>query len=148
MGNVFVFNKGKEEYQLKQYVYQLEHKNDKCSMKLLGFFSSYKLAMEAIKPYLSQSGFKDYPDDFWIYKCRVRGPRVVPLQEVFLLSHEYEEGEYNIYHLWGPYSVESIAQKALMQKRRLKAFCPYPDGFVIDCYTLNEREWKEGFVPC
>ena len=62
-----------------QYVYMLQHKRKVefyeddwvYDSKLIGFFSSKIKAENVIKRYKNITGFKDYPNDFFIKKIEV-----------------------------------------------------------------------------
>jgi hypothetical protein len=48
--------------------------------------------------------------------------------------------------LIGVYSSPESAERARQRSVSLPGFRDAPDGFHVDCYTLNEDHWTEGFV--
>ena len=61
-----------------EYVYLLEHSYEQVKgdpetreIKSLGVFTSTEEAEEAIKFYKALPGFRDYPDGFFIDKCKL-----------------------------------------------------------------------------
>lgn len=133
--------------QMKNYVYLLEHQHAN-DIKALGFFPSYKKALETIPYYQAITGFCDFPDNFSIKKFRVHGMSQHRVTDIFCLTHEYED-EYHYQDIstyLGVYSTPKIAEQALAQYRRIKRFKRYPNGFCIDKWTLNQKEWCEGFT--
>ena len=67
--------------------------------------------------------------------------------EVFLLwhVHVFPGGEEDA-KLIGVYSSHELAE--LVQQRALKqpGFRDTPTGFCIDCYSVDEDHWQEGYV--
>jgi homoserine kinase type II len=41
---------------------------------------------------------------------------------------------------------EDEARKAVERVKDQPGFRDHPDGFVIDCYELNQDNWEQGFV--
>jgi hypothetical protein len=66
--------------------------------------------------------------------------------DVYVLQHEYETEEYEDSKFIGVYSTFEQAQAAIERLKVMPGFVDYPDGLVIDPYTLDEDHWKEGFV--
>lgn len=143
-----------------RYIYKLTHRklvetgvetSEKIyDTKLLGFFSSRKKCKEIIPLYLEQPGFKDYPDDFCIEKIEadVDEYNEIPGEfgdYVFFVSHEWYDGEYDYISNLGYYSTLGKAEEAKEMYKRAPELIDYPDGFCIDAYKINKREWKEGF---
>jgi hypothetical protein len=67
--------------------------------------------------------------------------------EVFLLYHihEFPEGEEDV-KLIGVYSSRELAEQSQQRALVQPGFRETPDGFCIDCYTVNEDHWLEGYV--
>ena len=66
--------------------------------------------------------------------------------EVYVLWHEYETEEFEDSKMIGVYSTRERAQEAIERLKTQPGFIDYPDGFVIDPYTLDKDEWTEGFI--
>lgn len=118
--------------------------------KLLGFFSSEDKCHEAVDYYLTQMGFKDYPDDFIIeiVEADIDDYNQASGQfgnYVYFLSHEYFDGEYDYISDLGYYSTRQKAKKAMERNLKEPDFLNHKDGFCIDKYLINEKEWQEGF---
>lgn len=141
-------------------VYKLEHKNLKeidfeteeeiCDTKLLGFFSSREECNKSIQKYLMQPGFKEHPDRFFIEKVEADiddfNDKIGNFDKyVYYLNHEWYDGEYDYQCDIGFYSSLKRAKKAKQMYKQDEAFIDHPEGFGIDKYLINEREWKEGF---
>jgi hypothetical protein len=62
-----------------KYVYRLEHKKKVepdgdswvYDSKLIGYYSSVEKAEKTIEKYKNITGFKDYPDDFYIKELEI-----------------------------------------------------------------------------
>jgi hypothetical protein len=48
--------------------------------------------------------------------------------------------------LIGVYSDEKEAKQAIERVKDKPGFRDYPDGFLLDCYEVNEDHWQDGFV--
>ena len=144
-------------------VYELLHKRfikidldtdeDVCNTKRLGFFSSREKCYEAIKFYLTQPGFKDYPDEFVIkfIEADVDDYNDVPGcfgATVFYLSHEWYDGEYDYVTDLGYYSSRKNAEEAKTRYLCEEYYKEHSEGFCIDNYEINKRNWTEGFFTC
>jgi homoserine kinase type II len=47
--------------------------------------------------------------------------------------------------LIGVYTDEEEAKRAIGRVKGQPGFRDYPDGFIIDCYELNQDNWADGF---
>ena len=67
---------------------------------------------------------------------------------VFILQHERPENDeyWEDVKFIGAFSSKATAEEAIEQLRKQPGFKDYPDDFSIDEYTIDEFEWKEGFV--
>lgn len=118
--------------------------------KLLGFFSSEENCIKAISYYIQQPGFKKFPDDFEIFEIEadIDDYNNIPGEfgnTVYYLSHEWYDGEYDHVTDVGYYSTQQKADAAEKLFRLEKEYVDHPEGFVIDAYTIDQMEWKEGF---
>lgn len=74
------------------------------------------------------------------------------MRTVYLLWHQFEfrnskeEDLEDRAKLIGVYSDEEEAKRAIDRVKDQPGFRDHPDGFVIDCYELNQDNWREGFV--
>jgi hypothetical protein len=65
---------------------------------------------------------------------------------VFLLSHDFktksqpDNGRYI-----GVYSTRDRAEEAKLRTKLLSGFRDFPEGFIIDEYTIGEDHWTSGF---
>jgi hypothetical protein len=65
---------------------------------------------------------------------------------VYVVTHDYEvPNSLNNGKLIGVYVTQQDAEAAISRLKNLPGFTKYPDGFVIDKYTLNEDHWTSGF---
>ncbi len=70
---------------------------------------------------------------------------------VFVLQHSYEYGEeleYTETKMLGVFSSKKSVKKAIEFYKTLVGFCDHPDDFYVDCYKIDARHWREGFVSC
>ncbi len=70
------------------------------------------------------------------------------MNEVFVLCHTYgstDEEEDKNWKQLGIYSSYEEAEKAKTRAVKQPGFSDYPDGFIINRYTLNKDKWAEGF---
>jgi|SRR5215469_9394065 len=67
--------------------------------------------------------------------------------DVFLLwhVHEFPDGEEDA-KLIGVYSSHDSAEEAQRRVATQPGFRDVPAGFCIDCYTVDEDNWREGYV--
>jgi hypothetical protein len=67
--------------------------------------------------------------------------------KVFVLQHVHAvtHGEEDI-KMIGIYSSRALAEQAMGRLRRQPGFCDAPAGFAIDTYTIDEDNWREGYV--
>ena len=148
------------EVLIMQSVYELTHKRfieiddetgDKIyDTKLLGFFSSLKKCQEMIPLYLEQPGFREFPEDFHINEivADVNDYNNVPGEFegfVYFLSHEWYDGEFDYVSVLGYYSTHQKAEEAKQKYRYDPELMQHPEGFCVDNYKINKREWTEGF---
>jgi homoserine kinase type II len=74
------------------------------------------------------------------------------MRTVYVLFHQFEfrntkeEDLEDRAKLIGVYTDEEEAKKAVERVKGQPGFRDYPDGFVIDCYELNQDSWSEGFT--
>lgn len=141
-------------------VFQLEHKRF-CEMdentgekifdtKMLGFFSSLQKCDEVIRYYVTQPGFCEYPEDFYIEEIEANvddfhDKAGMFRKYVYYLTHEWYDGEYDIVTTFGCYSSMKKAKAAEIQYRLEPDFAEHSEGFCIDKYEIDKMEWKEGF---
>jgi hypothetical protein len=65
---------------------------------------------------------------------------------VFLVQHVHEfEDSSESNKIIGIYSSRELAEAAVRRSLTLDGFRDAPDGFSIDCYTVDEDNWVEGF---
>lgn len=69
------------------------------------------------------------------------------LREVFLVQHvhAFPDSSESV-KLIGIYSSRELAEAAVRRALALEGFRDIPDGFSIDCYTVDKDHWAEGFV--
>jgi hypothetical protein len=67
--------------------------------------------------------------------------------DVFLLHHvnESPDGEEDV-KLIGVYSSAEHAQQAKQRVLNQPGFRDLPEGFSIDCYTVDTDHWSEGYI--
>jgi len=67
--------------------------------------------------------------------------------DVFLLWHvnTWPDGEEDA-KLIGVYSTLELADAARQRAASLPGFRDAPTGFLVDRYTVDQDEWREGFV--
>ena len=71
---------------------------------------------------------------------------------VYLLYHQFEfrnnkqEDLEERAKLIGVYSSKERAEQAIERLKKKPGFRDYPDGFLIDCYELDQDNWTEGFI--
>ncbi len=124
-----------------------------CDTKLLGFFSDYKKCQDAIAYYITQPGFKEYPEDFIIEEieadiddyCKVSGSFE---KYVYYLSHEWYDGQYDYIRDLGYYSTNAKAKYAESLYRLESDLIEHQEGFCVDEYEIDKMEWTEGFFIC
>ncbi|MBS7252810.1 DUF7336 domain-containing protein [Flavobacterium branchiicola] len=69
------------------------------------------------------------------------------MEEVYLLQHSYDIGEFEEVKTIGIYSTFVEAEEAINRFKNKKGFKDYPiDCFSIDKYKLDEDNWSEGFI--
>jgi hypothetical protein len=65
---------------------------------------------------------------------------------VFLLSHDFEtKAQPDNGRYIGAYSTRERAEQAKLRTRMLLGFRDFPEGFIIDEYTIGEDHWTSGF---
>lgn len=67
------------------------------------------------------------------------------MKSVFVAQHEYEWYGHDQVKFIGVYATRSDAESAIARLRGQPGFRDWPDGFVIDEYSLGEDHWVEGF---
>lgn len=70
------------------------------------------------------------------------------MSTVFLMWHVHEmhdTGDDETKFI-GVYSTQASAERAAAQLRAQPGFSDYPDAFEIHEYTVDESDWREGFV--
>lgn len=70
------------------------------------------------------------------------------MASVFLMWHIHampDTGDDDVKFI-GAYSSQSNAEAAALRLRTQPGFSAYPDGFDIHEYTIDDTEWREGFV--
>ena len=72
------------------------------------------------------------------------------MSSVFLVWHTYSEGgaddeEVNA-KLLGVYSTRAHAGRRVTRARSENGFRDWPDGFIVDEFTVDADEWEGGFV--
>lgn len=117
----------------------------------LGYFSTKEKAKEKINEYKNIIGFKDYSIDcFKIKKYRVNFTSEIIDKgsvDVYELTHEYEDDEYDYYNFFGLYESEEEAEKAKLKLIKTRKFSKYPDGFYIAKWAVDrDFSWLEGFT--
>lgn len=67
--------------------------------------------------------------------------------EVFLLWHVHAlpDGEEDA-KLIGVYSSPELAEQARQRALKQPGFRDEPTGFLVDCYAVDEDNWREGYV--
>ena len=119
------------------------------SPKILGYFSSYESAQQAIRSYKTKPGFCDAPEAFSIRQRYVSGEisdDVVFETIIYLHSEDYEfEAEIDL----GVYGSEYAAQEKLV------SYCSYNYSLVntshiavekiVNKCVIGRKEWIEGF---
>ena len=74
------------------------------------------------------------------------------MQKVYLLFHQFEfrntrdQDLENRAKLIGAYGSEDDARSAIARIKDQPGFREFPEGFVIDAYTLNHDNWSQGFI--
>ena len=65
----------------------------------------------------------------------------------FLLAHVHElTPDQEDIKIIGIYSSEALARAAEARAKLLPGFKRVPEGFQISAYTMDEDNWREGFV--
>ena len=67
------------------------------------------------------------------------------MKNVFLLQHSYDQEGCDETKTIGIFSTRIKAELAIKDYQKLPVFKDYYECFFIDEYTLDVREWKEGF---
>jgi hypothetical protein len=68
-------------------------------------------------------------------------------RKVYILHHIYDKGlETENVKLIGVYSSRGEAQRAINRLQTQPGFRELVEGFEVEAYTLDEDNWKEGFV--
>lgn len=141
----------KKAYELlHRHVVEIADDEEVCDTKLLGLFSTEEKCQEAIKHYTTQPGFEAYPDCFEINVIEADvdeyNDEVGEFSEtVYLLSHEWYDGEYDYITYIGYYSTREKAEKVLALFENNERFIEHQDGFDISVYNFDEMMWEEGF---
>lgn len=143
-----------------RFAYKLTHKRmvnmDKkteekvYTTKLLGFFSTKNMCKEAKQNYIKQPGFKEYPNDFYIEQVEADVDDFNDVSgffenHVYYLSHEWYDEEYDYISSLGYYSSYQMAEAALKKYSSFPEYINHQEGFCIDDYKIDERQWAEGF---
>ena len=126
-------------------VYMLRHaipiEDDATEDKMIGFFSSFAATEQAIAQLRKAEGFCGHPNDFVVSDYEIQNDS----DAVFVLFHEYTEGDYDFYSVIGVYSSQEEALEAEKAKKELPPYSRYPDGFLTDRCPLDRVFWAEGF---
>lgn len=106
----------------------------------LGVFSSAKKVEEAIDFYSAVKGFSDDPNCFIINPIRLNSR----LSTVYQIGISYiaDSEEDDVDEILGYYETEDEAKAAVKNSPFYRDFKKH---FVIDRYTVDEMEWREGF---
>lgn len=96
-------------------------------------------------------GFREYPNDFVveIIEANVNDYNEISGEfknQVYYLSHEWYDGEYDYVSDLGYYSTRQKAEMAKSLYQFDSEFIEHQDGFEIEEYTIDIMAWKEGFV--
>ena len=68
------------------------------------------------------------------------------MEEVYILQHSYDIGNFEEIKIIGIYSTLEKAEETINRYKNKKGFNNYPiDCFSIDKYKLDEDNWIEGF---
>lgn len=124
-------------------------KDDSESM-LIGFFKSAEKCREVIERYKKLPGFDRLSCTFVTKEYSFEAEETFQLNNVYFLSHEWEDSLY--YHTTdiGVYLNE---EEAIQEQNRLissekeedKHFRMYPECFTIDNYEIDKEHWTYGF---
>ena len=68
------------------------------------------------------------------------------MDRAYILWHVTTVGEEEDEKLIGVFATKADADAAILKVRDKSGFKDYPDGFLIDEYTVNRIHWEEGFV--
>lgn len=135
---------------LHERVVQMVDDEKICDTKRLGFFSTEERCKKAINYYVKKPGFNKYPDGFVMNKIEADIDDYNEIlgefdDKVYYLSHEWYDGEYDYVTNIGYYSTQCKAENAKTLMQFDEEFIEHQEGFVVDEYTINEMEWREGF---
>ncbi|MNR53554.1 hypothetical protein D3C85_1735860 [compost metagenome] len=72
--------------------------------------------------------------------------RFLKVKEVYCLTHFYDVEDDEEIRYIGIYTTNERAEEVLSELKLKPGFAEHPEDFNIDRFTLNEREWKEGFI--
>ncbi|OCG41473.1 hypothetical protein A9G29_07200 [Gilliamella sp. Fer2-1] len=142
-------------FKAMQKVYVLYHIRDITiadeNEKIIGTYSSYKLAKEAENRVKDRPGFIDYPDDFYINEYVIDkdywANGFKERQKVYFLYHIlYEDTDDEDVKLIGIYSSYKQAKLVIEQLKNKPGFIDFPDDFQISRSFLNQDSWVYGFV--
>lgn len=142
-----------------KYVYKLTHKNfvenDKdgesvFDTKLLGFFSSEKMCSKSISFYKQLPGFKNEPNSFTVEKAEADVNDFNTASGefdkcVYYLTNEWYDGKYDHVTVLGCYSTYKKAMDAKKLYEKDSELSAHAEGFCIDEYIIDHKEWPEGF---
>lgn len=115
----------------------------------LGYYSSYKKAIDAISFYKNKPGFcKHNLSCFKIQKFGVKFENDVDKEQVdlFELTFEKDYGEYSEWTLFGVFSSEKSAREGQLKQQIKRKYKNNTDGFYIGKWKVNDiSSWLEGF---
>ncbi|MNE11604.1 hypothetical protein D3C87_228160 [compost metagenome] len=142
--------------------------------KIIGIFDSVESAGHGIEEAVKLKGFQKLPDNFnttmfvlnrthWQdgFETTADFPnslvndviseedlpiRFLKVKEVYCLTHFYDVEDDEEIRYIGIYTTNERAEEVLSELKLKPGFAEHPEDFNIDRFTLNEREWKEGFI--
>lgn len=65
---------------------------------------------------------------------------------IFLVWHTHTISGVDDEKLIGTYSSETEAQAAVVRLSDRRGFVDCKEGFLIDCYEINQDHWTEGYA--
>lgn len=115
----------------------------------LGYYSSKKETDDAISIYKSKPGFCEHDlGCFKVQKFGVRFETDVDKEQVelFELSYEEENGEFDEWTVFGIFSTEKLAREEQLKQQVKRKYKNNFDNFYINKWKVNNRSsWQEGF---
>lgn len=134
------------------FQYALDNETEKetiTSTFNLGYYSSNKKANDAISIYKSKPGFCEHDlDCFKIQRFGVKFENDIDKEQVdlFELSYEEENAEYDEWTLFGVFSTEKLAKEEQLKQQVKRRYKNNIDGFYINKWKVNIcSSWQEGF---